>query len=91
MAAIKCLKCNEVLESLYRHDFVQCSCSNESFVDGGTDYTRIGGMNIDQIEVLLSCEECGCRLDNKEDIVYVYNNKAINICRQCYTRLKEID
>jgi len=49
---IKCLKCGDVLHSLYRHDFVACSCPepddgtyNESgcYVDGGFDYTRIGG------------------------------------------------
>lgn len=33
----KCLKCNDVVESNNRHDFVMCSCESMS-VDGGTDY-----------------------------------------------------
>ena len=40
--AIKCLKCGDVIESTYRHDWVQCSCG-ACFVDGGHDYMRIGG------------------------------------------------
>jgi len=47
------------------------------------------GINIDKI--LPSCIRCGCRLDDKENIIYVYNNKAINICRLCYTKLKELN
>ena len=37
----KCLKCGDIIESRYRHDFVNCSCG-EIFVDGGTDYCRGG-------------------------------------------------
>ena len=35
----KCLKCGDVIESTYRHDFVTCSCGNLS-VDGGHDYLK---------------------------------------------------
>lgn len=43
MYRIKCLKCNDILESRHRHDFVQCKCG-ECYVDGGNDpYVRIGG------------------------------------------------
>lgn len=35
----KCLVCLETLESLYRHNFVRCSCGNLA-VDGGLDYIR---------------------------------------------------
>jgi hypothetical protein len=38
---IKCLKCGDIIESTYRHDFVQCSCGT-CFVDGGHDYMRVG-------------------------------------------------
>lgn len=38
----RCRSCGDVIESKYRHDFVQCSCG-ESFVDGGLDYLRRGG------------------------------------------------
>lgn len=37
----KCLKCGDVIESKYRHDYVQCSCGNLS-VDGGHDYCKRG-------------------------------------------------
>lgn len=37
--AVKCLKCNNVIESKHRHDFVTCSCGNIS-VDGGLEYLR---------------------------------------------------
>ena len=33
--SVKCLVCNTILESKYRHDFQQCNCSNKAFVDGG--------------------------------------------------------
>jgi Zn finger protein HypA/HybF involved in hydrogenase expression len=35
----KCLKCNQIIESKYRHDFVTCKCGNLS-VDGGKDYLK---------------------------------------------------
>lgn len=50
--AIKCLQCNTVLESKYGHDFQQCSCSNQAFVDGGTVYVRLGAVDLDLIENL---------------------------------------
>jgi len=34
-----CLKCNEHIESIHRHDFVVCKCGNIG-VDGGKDYLR---------------------------------------------------
>ena len=39
---IKCLKCGDIIESTYRHDWVQCNCG-ACFVDGGHDYMRVGG------------------------------------------------
>ncbi len=40
--ALRCKKCNDVIESHHRHDFVQCQCG-AIFVDGGHDYLRSGG------------------------------------------------
>lgn len=51
---IKCLKCGDIIESTYRHDWVQCSCG-ACFVDGGHDYSRIGG-NLEDIEILSEWE-----------------------------------
>ena len=39
---IKCLKCNDIIESLHKHDFKYCKC-NACSIDGGIHYTRIGG------------------------------------------------
>lgn len=52
--AIKCLVCNTILESKYQHNFRSCGCHNQSFVDGGLLYTRIGGVDLDLVENL--CE-----------------------------------
>ena len=38
---IRCNNCGDIIESKYRHDFVQCSCGRV-FVDGGHDYLRRG-------------------------------------------------
>ena len=39
---IKCLKCNDIIESLSVHDFKYCKCGACS-IDGGNQYTRGGG------------------------------------------------
>ena len=39
---IKCLNCNETIESKYRHNLVSCKCEN-CYVDGGQDYLHFGG------------------------------------------------
>jgi hypothetical protein len=49
-----CKVCLEVLESVGRHDFVQCDCSNKTYVDGGTAYQRIGAVDLGLVEVLRS-------------------------------------
>ena len=49
--AIRCVECGKVLESKHRHDFVSCGCPNNTFVDGGGDYRRMGGKLLSRIEV----------------------------------------
>jgi len=39
---VRCLKCNTVIESKHRHDFVWCECK-AIFTDGGIDYIKRGG------------------------------------------------
>src|SRR5690606_464187 len=41
------------------HDFQQCSCSNETFVDGGLGfvYIRYGGKDLDKIQQFLISSE----------------------------------
>lgn len=42
VTGLKCLKCNDVIVSNFRHDWKQCKCG-ACFVDGGRDYFRRGG------------------------------------------------
>ncbi len=37
--ALQCKLCGEVIESTYRHEYVQCKCG-ACAVDGGYDYLR---------------------------------------------------
>lgn len=39
---IKCLKCNDIIESKSVHDLQRCKCG-ACFIDGGDKYTRVGG------------------------------------------------
>lgn len=36
---IRCRKCGDIIESIYRHDMKTCSCGAVA-VDGGCDYIR---------------------------------------------------
>jgi hypothetical protein len=48
MSKAKCLKCNDIIESKHRHDFVRCSCK-EIFLDGGDEYLRAGANDLSNI------------------------------------------
>ena len=37
--AAKCLKCGDIIESKYSHNYVSCSCGSIS-IDGGTNYAK---------------------------------------------------
>jgi hypothetical protein len=37
---VRCLKCLDIIQSLYRHDFKWCACQNIA-VDGGADYLKM--------------------------------------------------
>ena len=37
--AIQCKVCGDIIESTYRHDYVECQCG-ACAVDGGHDYLR---------------------------------------------------
>ncbi|MGC6589585.1 MULTISPECIES: hypothetical protein [Paenibacillus] len=39
--AVRCLSCNDVIESCHRYDVQTCRCRNIS-VDGGRDYLKRG-------------------------------------------------
>jgi hypothetical protein len=42
VAKIRCLKCEDIIESKHQHDFKWCKCGS-CFIDGGKLYTRLGG------------------------------------------------
>ena len=48
--AIRCKKCNEVIESTHRHDFKFCKCGAVA-VDGGRDYLKRSGYREDWEEL----------------------------------------
>ena len=48
---IKCLRCNEIIESKHRHNLVTCKCEN-SYVDGGQDYLHFGGRDYSKILII---------------------------------------
>jgi len=47
---VQCRECGEVLTSYNRHDYKTCGCTNETMIDGGTDYQRYGGLNLDLVD-----------------------------------------
>ena len=53
--AIRCKKCNDIIQSNSRHDFKSCQCGAVA-VDGGLDYLRRIG-NQEDWEELSICED----------------------------------
>lgn len=43
--SVRCLKCNDEIESKHTHDFKYCSCGNIG-VDGGKEYLRRAGKGL---------------------------------------------
>ena len=48
--AAKCNKCGDAIQSVSRHDFVECKCK-AIYVDGGNEYLRSGGDRKDFISL----------------------------------------
>lgn len=44
--AVICNKCDDLIISKHRHNFVECKCGN-IFVDGGQEYLRRGGKGLE--------------------------------------------
>ena len=68
--AIQCNLCGDIIESTYRHNFVECSCK-ACFVDGGHEYQRIGYAE----------ERCFTNLSVYEEVDYIedrYKNLVLN-------------
>lgn len=52
----QCLVCMEVIESRFRHEFVECSCG-AIFVDGGKAYLRRGARDFSKLLELSEYED----------------------------------
>lgn len=56
--AIHCLKCDDIVYSVNRHDMRHCTCGNVA-IDGGKDYTKINfksGSTFEQVVIdLITC------------------------------------
>ena len=48
---IKCLCCNDTIESKSTHNLVSCKCNN-CYIDGGQDYLHFGGEDFCKILIL---------------------------------------
>jgi hypothetical protein len=48
---IQCLYCEDIIQSMYTHDFKFCKCG-ETFVDGGDSYLRYGARDLKMVKVL---------------------------------------
>ena len=48
-SGVICLECGETLISKSVHDLVQWNCPNKTFADGGAEYLRFGGENMEKV------------------------------------------
>ena len=44
----QCRKCEDIIESKHRHDFVRCKCGS-IFIDGGLEYLRGDAKDLNDI------------------------------------------
>ena len=72
---IRCLKCNDVIESLSIHDCKECKCG-ACFIDGGKEYSRIGG----DFKFISIINEDGTeeKMENKYQTVYTLKIRQKN-------------
>lgn len=48
--SVTCLECGETLVSYSVHDYKTCSCPQATMVDGGGEYGRYGGMDLNKVQ-----------------------------------------
>lgn len=46
---VYCTLCDSAFFSQFRHDYVNCECDNEAFVDGGRDYFKAGAKDMTKV------------------------------------------
>lgn len=52
-SGVWCRPCGWVGVSWSVHDFKSCGCSNQTFIDGGTSYIRIGAVNLKLTQLVI--------------------------------------
>lgn len=53
---LHCLKCDNYIRSMHRHDFATCSCGT-CFIDGGNEYARYGALDESSFELYIEDEK----------------------------------
>ena len=74
---IKCLLCNDTIESKYTHNFVSCKCNN-CYIDGGQDYLHFGGNDFSKILIILMMAQKYWQMMKKNIKRNMRNGKKIN-------------
>lgn len=69
---IRCLKCNDIIESISLHDCRNCRCG-ACHIDGGPQYTRIGG----DFKYINLVYEDGTEKNLEEDINKFKNSRVL--------------
>lgn len=59
---VQCLSCGEFLVSEHVHDHKMCKCKNQTMIDGGNDYLRYGGHDIQLVRI--------CRYQDEVPTIY---------------------
>ena len=72
--AVRCNKCQEVLQSTHVHDYVECMCQ-ETMVDGGNEYFRYGGNDVETlfVETRNSFVPHSVQLENSDIIIAAHH------------------
>lgn len=47
--AVLCMMCKTILYSIHVHHYHGCGCTNQTFVDGGREYLRCGGVDAGKV------------------------------------------
>lgn len=61
--AAKCLKCGDVIQSRFRHEYVSCKCGDIS-VDGGTSYIKRSFTEAAQWQEIRTADELAAALQD---------------------------
>ncbi len=91
MPFIKCLQCEEILESKSLHDYVSRSCPNHTFLDGGDEHCRYGGKDMDKVQMTDSTTICSFTEENYPTYDGFVDDRPIHeVLDEIHRKLKNI-